>query len=700
MTSPGKRNFRRARQQTSARKKDREQLFSALMGLTINGEEVVSVPERDGFVWVRLRNAQNEVIQAFNETTSQVYNLPIVVKWDDKSPNRYTVVSRDTGRYGDWGTDSSYLPQHGLQHSFGQGSDITWVYGSQFMPLNAVPSGTSGGPNVIVHPYTYFFNDDWVYAGGTGTSNLLGSKPAGATSARMVLVYLDVTTGNLAQIEGSEFDAGITGSSQITDYLPALGNPLTQIPIAGVRLVTGTSRIGWDNIYDLKPYYATQASGTAGGGGGGSGQLYISGDDTTLGYGESKIVAGAGITLTVLNPGGNEQLEIRGGTGSLSFLSLIDTPGSYVGNALLGMRVNAGQTAIEFTDFPIGPTGTVKVSANDGTDRFLEDKLQAGPNITLTTVNEGGDEKVQIESSGGGGGGGAAFAGARSYLVSGTAIPQNSWTDVQFHRPLGEINFDTNDFFQSGTTPNADIDIPESGYYHVYGQVLLESPPTGAYYQIALWKGSVQIAADIDGFYANGGLNRTLRVVSDDYLLSSETVRLRVFTNLSGGVNLITGTANTFLGIHEISPPSSFEGARVYRTSNATIASGTPTAIEFQTEEYDVGDYYSAAQDTRFTVPNTGYYHLVGSVGWEQNNEDDRLLYFRKNGTAQLALDIDEPISNNTHHMRVVTDALLSANDYVELIVVNNRPGNTTIRASGGDALGAETFMTIHLLGS
>lgn len=697
----GKNRYRRAVSQFSKGKKDTEQIFSGLLGLIINGEQVVELPERDGFVWVRLRNAQNEVIQAFNPTTAQVYGLPVLVKWDEYSPTRYTIIGRDVGRYQDWGSASPYLAKHGTSHSFGIGNDVTWVYGQQFMPLNAVPSGTSGGPNVVVHPYTYFFNNEWHYSGGTGTSNLLTSKPSGASNAKLVLIYLDAATGNLGLIEGSEFDAGITGSSQVIPYIPLLGNPLTQIPVAAVRLVTGTARVGWDNIYDLKPYYATQASGTFGAGGG-NGLSYVSGDDTTLGYLESKIVEGAGVTIQVLNPGGNEQLEISAGTGSFSFLALADTPGSYSGQALQGIRVNAGQTALEFTSFPIGPTGTVKVSGNDANDKFLEDALSAGTNITLVTINEGGNEKVRISSSGGAGGG-TTFSGARRYLASGTSIPQNDWTSINFHWAVAGQNFDTDDYFHSGTSPNSAVNVPENNYYHLYGQIWMDAPPTGAYLQAAIWKNqSTMIAEKIDGYYDNHN-PKTILIVSDDYLLTTDDVELRVFTNSPSGVSISTGTSRTFLGLHRISPPSTFSGARVYRESNDSIASGTPTAVTFETEEYDVTGYWDGGDPERFTVPGTpgdGYYHLSGQVGWEQNNEDDRLVYFRKNGTTQITTQIDEPLSNNTRHINAVSDVYLNSGDYVELVVVNNRPGNTNIRAGTGDATGAETFMCIHYLGS
>lgn len=52
-------------------------------------------------------------------------------------------------------------------------------------------------------------------------------------------------------------------------------------------------------------------------------------------------------------------------------------------------------------------TNEVKVSSNDTTKNYLENKLVAGSNVTLTTNNDGGNETITIASSGGGGGGSA-----------------------------------------------------------------------------------------------------------------------------------------------------------------------------------------------------------------------------------------------------------------------------------------------------
>lgn len=82
----------------------------------------------------------------------------------------------------------------------------------------------------------------------------------------------------------------------------------------------------------------------------------------------------------------------------------------------------------------------VKVSANDTTAGFLEGKLVAGSNITLTTNNDGGNETLTIDAAGGGGGGGYTFydvtlADAENTTaatdVAKITIPANTWLDGQ-----------------------------------------------------------------------------------------------------------------------------------------------------------------------------------------------------------------------------------------------------------------------------
>ena len=245
-----------------------ENVLYGSLGIPIGGAKVVEVPNRSGFVYVRLRDSTSELIQAQNDQVSPVYGLPVILT---RRGNKYYIKGRDTERYENWGTYSPFLPRHGDQHSFnpsaGMGGDVTFVYGNQFMPLLTTPSGSVGAGNVILSEYILQQNTaGWLYVGNTGTANLLGYKPTGS-SAVMVLVYLDTVSGNPGILVGSGayFPNSITGTPQVVPYIPTVQSP-NHIPSAAIRLSSGTTIIGWDNIYDVKQYYSTIVTGTSGGG--------------------------------------------------------------------------------------------------------------------------------------------------------------------------------------------------------------------------------------------------------------------------------------------------------------------------------------------------------------------------------------------------------------------------------------------------
>lgn len=245
--------------------------ISGLLGIPLDGTKRVEVPNRNAYVYVRLRNNTSEVIQAFNNQVSPSYNLPVLV---ERQGNRYVVVSVDTQRYdNNWASFSPFLPRHGNTHSFdlesGGGGDVVWVHSRQFMPLLALPSGSSGGPNVVIAPYTLKNQDGtWRYIGNTGTQNLTFYNPSSPTGAIMALVYVDATTGNPGVLfgTGTVFLNSLTGTSQVYPYIPASANP-NWIPDVAVRLVTGTSVITWDNMYDVRQWLHITPTGSAGGAG-------------------------------------------------------------------------------------------------------------------------------------------------------------------------------------------------------------------------------------------------------------------------------------------------------------------------------------------------------------------------------------------------------------------------------------------------
>lgn len=232
--------------------------ISGLLGVPINGRQTVEVPNRNGFVYVRLRNNTNELIQAFNEKVSPVYGLPVLLVW---KTNRYEIEGRDTTRYQDWGSYSSFLPRHGAQHSLnfedGQGGDISFIYSRQFMPFAAIPSGTDGAGTVYIMPHIYRspLDNSWNYIGGESSISFLSAKPTG-TSARMMLLVWDLTTADPLIITGSFLAEGSTGTASVLPAIPTISSD-RYVPVAAIRLVSGTQSLLWDNIYDMRQFAVT-----------------------------------------------------------------------------------------------------------------------------------------------------------------------------------------------------------------------------------------------------------------------------------------------------------------------------------------------------------------------------------------------------------------------------------------------------------
>jgi len=368
-------------------KADEQVLIPGTLGLTIGGGKKVEVPNRIGYVYVRIRGDLSEVVQAYNDKVALVYDLPVLLIRDKVDKNKYRIYDRDISRYIYWGS-SNYIPEHGLTHTFDPntpGEDIVWVWGRQIMPLAATPSGTVGGPNVIIQEAVWYQNTDWHYFSTTGSQNLIPDyKPTGS-SANITLLYIDAN-GNPALASGSSFDASYTGTSQVISYLPTLPDSYG-IPVAGIRLVSGSSVIGWDNIYDLRPWLIGDGfvpTGTANG-------HIIEYNGTPLTDRSTLNVLGTGL---VAYDDGTKTILSGTASGVNTFLELTDTPVNYTGSALKVVRVNVGESALEFTD----------ITGSSGVDTFLEltdtPAAYSGQASKLVVVNQDENGLVFLSNTG------------------------------------------------------------------------------------------------------------------------------------------------------------------------------------------------------------------------------------------------------------------------------------------------------------
>lgn len=224
------------------------------LGTLVRGKKVVKVPNRPSYVYVRLRTNQSEVIQAFNDKVSLEFGLPVVLSW---SHSKYVVLRRDVDRYKTWEEGSNYVPVHAKSHSFdlesgNVGRDPVWVYPSQIIPALVSPFGVQGSENVYIFPYSYNYNNEWKYAGNTGTPSIIDYKSDNGVS--LVLVALNVETGNPALVNYSGYiPTNISGSAGFAQYIPEVDTS-KYLPLSFVTMVSGTNTIGWQNIHDLRPF--------------------------------------------------------------------------------------------------------------------------------------------------------------------------------------------------------------------------------------------------------------------------------------------------------------------------------------------------------------------------------------------------------------------------------------------------------------
>lgn len=66
--------------------------------------------------------------------------------------------------------------------------------------------------------------------------------------------------------------------------------------------------------------------------------------------------------------------------------------------------------------------------------------------------------------------------------------------------------------------------------------------------------------------------------------------------------------------------PAPFQGALVTRSTDLEVGNDDFQLIDWDTVEYDVGDFFDAGADDRFTIPADGYY-IFGMTGrWKADN--------------------------------------------------------------------------------
>ena len=290
MAGEGQRKLAEALEETLGRFESSVEQVPALLGAFIDGQKTIVVDERPDFVHCRISGNESRRVQAFNSHAggvAQHFDLPIIIVKDKLNPNVWKVMGRDITRYPDWGKtanypySSPYIAHHGGDHSFssqaGMGADPVWVFKRQMMPLLPHPA-ISGTMGIEIGSDFYYFDGSYRWFASTGTVDFTPALPTGATNGRFITVYIDGNTGNPSYLTGTEFNA-VTPPIDPGTFIE-IPRADQGIAVAAIFLLTGTFRIGWGEIYDLRqPHVPTPATGTAGAGVSDHGALTGLGDD-------------------------------------------------------------------------------------------------------------------------------------------------------------------------------------------------------------------------------------------------------------------------------------------------------------------------------------------------------------------------------------------------------------------------------------
>lgn len=453
----------------------------------------------------------------------------------------------------------------------------------------------------------------------------------------------EVTITVTASGSGADEKAKVSSDDSTADYLE---NQLT----AGTGITIATLNPGGNESVQISSSVINTDINTK-----------VSSNDTTTNYLENKLSAGSNITLNVLNEGGNEQIQIAStasGGGSSSFTGLTDTPSSYAGQSLKGLRVNSGETALEF--------------------------------VTLS----GGGSALE-----------APFVGAKAYLTSNDQLSTSTgWQDISWDTT--EYESDDN-MWISGTS----INFQEDGYYSVIAQATISGAiPTTERIQLGLFKNvSTFVVGIYDGYYTSANGARTLQLLYQGNFAYADNVKVALLNGAGTQPYVLSGVANTFLAVHKIhgAVQAQIEDPKIVslQLSSGYISANneTETPITWNAEVFDTDTMWSSG--SQIQINTAGYYHVDASCVWEDlNNQGDVpfqvKIGIRLSGTTILAQkwewhDVDTngarsdalstPISCDTPY--------LDTDDYLEVVVYHSKGSTASniIRSPGYN-----TYCMIH----
>jgi hypothetical protein len=296
------------------------------------------------------------------------------------------------------------------------------------------------------------------------------------------------------------------------------------------------------------------------------------------------------------------------------------------------------------------------------------------PRLTLT--------KIETAVVGGG------FSGAKSDISTTQNYPNASAGKAKYKNSL----YDTDNYYQGVDTDQ--MILPANGYYLINGY----AASNGAENPVMYLYHNATLIGETRDMGAGESANIRLSAAQVFYGEAGDTVEMRLYHTTAAGTTFTNGS----FSVSRLSGDSSaFSGASVYRNTTQTLTNGTFTTIQFNAEEYDTDTFHdNATNNTRLTVPSTGYYLLSGKLSYDANATGQRRLAFIVNGgTDYYGQAVSENTGGSIPADVTTTHVInLTAGDYVEMVGHQNSGGNLDVR--GGNTSQYARFHLTKLTGA
>lgn len=122
--------------------------------------------------------------------------------------------------------------------------------------------------------------------------------------------------------------------------------------------------------------------------------------------------------------------------------------------------------------------------------------------------------------------------------------------------------------------------------------------------------------------------------------------------------------------------------ASAYHSTTQSLTSGTPAALNLDSEDFDVGTMHDlVTTNNRVTIPasNAGVYLIVGGSTFAASATGYRQLEIRKNAATVLQTAII-PVNSGSQltTFQATTVASLAAADFIDLVATQNSGGPLT----------------------